>query len=130
MDQQSVLSSYWYQDLDNDGVMYLVVFFQELGANSLSSATYVQNNSATIPVTSWTKKQVKFPVADGSPLTNAPVGSGLNLNLYLGNVDGKMVQYPFDVQNTALGSPTSRCFDPSLSTMVTISDNLLPSNGL
>lgn len=107
-DEQSALSSYWYEDLDNTGVMYLVVFFQELGANSLSSARYVQNNSATDPITDWTKKEFKFPVADGSPMANAPVGSGLDLNLYLGDLDGKMLQYPYDVRNSAFGNPTGR----------------------
>ncbi len=67
----SSLFSYWYQNFDTK-LQILTVFFQELGANSLTIAKYVQNNTDDEP---WQKARQSFGVQDGSSLAAAPVGS-------------------------------------------------------
>ncbi|KAI1384903.1 uncharacterized protein F4822DRAFT_416654 [Hypoxylon trugodes] len=117
----SSLFSYWYQNFDTK-LQVLAVFFQELGANSLTVAKYVQNNTDDEP---WQKTQQSIAIQDGSSIAAAPVGSRRDLRLYIGGTDGTMKQYPYNIETNALGSATNTAYDlaPHTPICVTTEDN-------
>lgn len=99
----STMFSYWYQNFDTK-VQILTTLFQELGANSLTVAKYVQNNTDDEP---WQSVKQSISIQDGSSIAAAPVGSRRDLRLYVGGTDGSLKQYPYNIETNALGAPTS-----------------------
>lgn len=99
----SGLTSYWYQNFDSR-VQILTMFFQELGANSLSVARYIENHTDSRP---WVNSQQSIGVQDGTSVAVAPAGSRRDLRLYVGGTDGTMKQYPYDIQTNELGTVAS-----------------------
>ncbi|KAI0140003.1 hypothetical protein F4776DRAFT_677254 [Hypoxylon sp. NC0597] len=117
----SLLFSYWYQNFDTR-LQILAVFFQELGANSLTVGKYVQNNTDDEP---WQSIQQSMSMQDGSSIVAAPVGSRRDLRLYVGGADGTMKQYPYNIETNVLGNAVNTAFDlaPHTPICVTIEDN-------
>jgi hypothetical protein len=99
----SRLFSYWYQNFDTK-VQIITMLFQELGANSFTVAKYIQNNTDDQP---WQSTKQSISIQDGSSIAAAPVGSRRDLRLYLGGTDGSLMQYPYNIETNALGTPTS-----------------------
>lgn len=98
----SSLFSYWYQNFDTN-LQILAVFFQELGANSLTIAKYVQNKTNDEP---WQRAAQSMDIQEGSSLAAAPVGSRRDLRLYVGGSHGILKQYPYNIETNVLGSAT------------------------
>jgi hypothetical protein len=98
----SSLFSYWYQNFDTS-LQVLSIFFQELGANSLTVAKYVQNATHQDP---WRAVQYSLSIQDGSSIAAAPVGSRRDLRLYVGGTDGTLRQYPYNIETDVLGAVT------------------------
>ncbi|KAH8896042.1 hypothetical protein GQ53DRAFT_792454 [Thozetella sp. PMI_491] len=117
----SSLFSYWYQNFDTK-LQILTVLFQELGANSLSVAKYVQNNTDD---EAWQISRQSISIQDGSSIAAAPVGSRRDLRLYLGGTDGALKQYPYNIETNVLGAATSTAFNvtPHTPICVTTEDN-------
>lgn len=99
----SDLFAYWYQNFDTD-LQILSVFFQELSANSLTHAKYVENATDDEP---WQSSQMSIDMQHGSSIAAAPVGSRRDLRLYIGNSDGTMDQVAFNTETDVKGDPTS-----------------------
>lgn len=95
----SSLFSYWYQTFENP-VQILATFFQELGANSLTVARYIERNRTDGGP--WQRFRHSISIQDGSPIAAAPVGSRRELRLYVGGTDGKMRQYPYNIETNEL----------------------------
>ncbi|KAK0712121.1 hypothetical protein B0H67DRAFT_587080 [Lasiosphaeris hirsuta] len=102
----SSLFSYWYQNFDTH-LQILANFFQELGANSLSFARYVENNTIGEP---WEITRQSLPISDGSSIAAAPAGSRRDLRLYLGGTDGTLKQYPYNLEKNTLGTVANTAF--------------------
>ncbi|CAH0055871.1 unnamed protein product [Clonostachys solani] len=117
----SSVMSYWYQNFDTR-IQILALFFQELGANSLSVARYIENKTDSRP---WVKAQQSVPVQDGTSVAVAPVGSRRDLRLYVGGTDGTLKQYPYDIQTNELGDVTNTVYElaPRTPICVTTEDN-------
>lgn len=101
----SSLFSYWYQSLETRSQI-LATFFQELGANSLTVGRYIDNGTdGGLP---WETTKHSVSIQDGSPIVAVPAGNRRDLRLYVGGTDGKMKQYPYDLEKNVLGNPTSK----------------------
>lgn len=111
----SLLASYWRQDLVN-GTQDLAVFFQEIGANSLTTARYRGNRTADLD---WAAVRHSILVADGSPFVLAPTGldGGAGLELYLSDGVGMLAQHAFrlDVDGVSALGDAKRESSPSCS---------------
>ncbi|SPO06374.1 uncharacterized protein DNG_09063 [Cephalotrichum gorgonifer] len=103
----SSMFSYWYQNFDTR-FQILAVFFQELGANSLTIAKYVENVTDGEP---WQTSRQSLSIQDGSSLVAAPAGGRGDLRLYVGGTDGTLKQYPYDLETNVLGSAVNTAFD-------------------
>ncbi|KAK3358233.1 hypothetical protein B0T25DRAFT_541205 [Lasiosphaeria hispida] len=117
----SSIFSYWYQNFDTH-FQVLANFFQELGANSLSVARYVENGTTGEP---WEITRQSIAIQDGSSIAAAPVGSRRDLRLYLGGSDGTMKQYPYNVEKNTLGNAANTAFElpPHTPLCVSTEDN-------
>ena len=101
----SSLLSYWYQNFKTR-FQILAVFFQEIGANSLSVARYIEDGTADgLP---WERTRHSISIADGSPIAAAPVGDGRDLRIYVGGTDGTMKQYLYDLEYNILKDAQSK----------------------
>jgi len=118
----SSLLSYWYQNFKTR-FQILAVFFQEIGANSLSVARYIEDGTADgLP---WERTRHSISIADGSPIAAAPVGDGRDLRIYVGGTDGTMKQYLYDLEYNILKDAQSTTFplEPHTPLCVTLEDN-------
>jgi hypothetical protein len=109
----SSLFSYWYQNFETS-LQVLSVFFQELGANSLTVAKYVQN---VTDQDAWRAVQHSLSIQDGSSIAAAPVGSRRDLRLYVGGMDGTLRQYPYNIETDSLGAVTGELHPNLLSSI-------------
>ena len=96
----SSVFSYWYQNLDTR-LQTLAVFFQELSANALTVARYVENGTDERP---WESVKHSISIQDGSPIAAAPAGRQYDLRLYISGTDGTMKQYPYNLEQNVLGN--------------------------
>ncbi|KAK4442082.1 hypothetical protein QBC34DRAFT_419271 [Podospora aff. communis PSN243] len=118
----SSIFSYWYQNFSTR-FQILSVFFQELGANSLTVARYTENGDDWFP---WRDVKHSIPIQDGSPIVAAPAAVDRpDVRLYIGGTDGKLKQYPYNLETNVLGSAVNTSFEMSPRTpfCVTIEDN-------
>ncbi|KAK0620525.1 hypothetical protein B0T14DRAFT_497038 [Immersiella caudata] len=118
----SSIFSYWYQNFETR-LQILSVFFQNLGANSLTVARYTENGDSWFP---WLDVEHSIPIQDGSPIVAAPVTDDKpDLRLYIGGIDGKLKQYPYNLETNVLGSAVDIDLDMSPRTplCVTMEDN-------
>jgi hypothetical protein len=100
----SSIFSYWYQNFATR-FQILSVFFQELGVNSLTVARYTENGDDWFP---WRDVKHSIPIQDGSPIVAAPTAEDKpDLRLYIGGTDGKLKQYPYNLETNVLGSAVS-----------------------
>lgn len=100
----SSLFAYRYQNISTRFDWFFVLY-QELGANSISIIRYKNNNGTNVVNFEASQKQIS--VQDGSPLAAAPLGSEQDVNLYVGNQDRFLTQYPYNYNTNVVGNPTS-----------------------
>ena len=98
--ETSPLFAYWYQDF-RTRFQILAVFFQDFGDNSLTISKYVENVTDGEP---WRTDRESMDIQEGSAVAVAPVGDGRDLRVYVGGGDGKLKQYPYDLEDNVLGS--------------------------
>ncbi|KAK0643830.1 hypothetical protein B0T16DRAFT_459931 [Cercophora newfieldiana] len=117
----SSVFSYWYQNMETR-FHILATFFQELGANSLTVARYVENGTNWYP---WRDTRHSISIQDGSPIAAAPAGNRWDLRLYVGGTDGTIKQYPYDLETNSLGRAVDTALEisPRSPFCVTIEDN-------
>ncbi|KAF2108890.1 hypothetical protein BDV96DRAFT_652495 [Lophiotrema nucula] len=99
----SSFATYWQQDLVKQSQVFGVLF-QDLGANHLNIAKFADGP--------WEVKGHSISMGDGSPIAVSHTGGdAFDLRLYLGDSDGKLVQYEYDLGSSDISNPQTTAFD-------------------
>ena len=111
----SSLFAYWYQH-PTSSHQILANFFRGPDEKDEMGMLTIQRYDERMGVSDgWTSNRQNIPIQDGSALAAAPVGSGINLRLYVGDTDGKLSQYPYDLQKNVIGEVSCKLAPGQLS---------------
>ncbi|KAF2258902.1 hypothetical protein CC78DRAFT_476888 [Lojkania enalia] len=118
----STISTYWQQDFQNRK-QWLAVVFQRPGANSLNIAKYHSDKTGDY---AWQDSRQRVAIQDGSSLAFAWSGKELGVRIYIGNSDGKLEQYYWQMDADSLTDSKTTAFEiqPHTPLCITNQDNL------